>query len=73
MPTWAIFRGWIYGSHCSTPYIRIGSMSWANKVLRRVAEAVLSSMERSAKATLVAFRSMTVLRSVLESDRHRPR
>ena len=35
-------------------------MSWAKRVLRRVAEAVLSSMKRSAKAALVAFRSMAL-------------
>ena len=39
----------------------------------RVAEAVLSSMDQRAKAALVALRSMTLLRSALVSERHRPR
>ena len=72
-PAWATFRGWIYGNHCSKPYRRIGSISWSKSVLIRVAEAVLSSMDRRAKAALVALRSITLLRSALVSERHKPR
>ena len=48
-------------------------MSWANRVLIRVADAVLSSMDLRAKAALVALRSMTLLRSALVSERQRPK
>ena len=49
----------------------MGSISWAKRVLIRVAEAVLSSMDLRANAALVALRSMTLLRSALVSERQR--
>ena len=51
----------------------MSSISWAKRVLIRVADAVLSSMDLRAKAALVALRSMTLLRSALVSERQRPR
>ena len=72
-PDWRILRGWIYGSHCSAPYKRIGSISWEKSWFIVFAKAVLSSMDLRAYAALVALVIMTELRSTLELDRQRPR
>ena len=45
----------MYGSYCSTLYSRMGSISWENRLLIRVADAVLSNMAEKAKAALVAL------------------
>ena len=47
-PTWLTFLGWIYWSHCSTPYRRMGSINWENSLLMMVGDAELSSVADSA-------------------------
>ena len=61
---WFTFWGCMYGSHCSTPYRRIGSISCAYSLFMRVADAVLSRIDLRAKAAYVAFLVMIVLRSL---------
>ena len=63
----------MYGSHCSTPYRRIVSISCVYSLFIRVADAVISRMDLRTKAALVAFLVMIVLRSALVSERQRPR
>ena len=72
-PDWSTFWGCMYGSHCSTQYRRIGSISCAYSLLIRVADAVLSSIDLRANAAFVAFLIIMVFRSVLVSERQSPR
>ena len=67
-PDWSTFQG-----VCTVAIVQRRTISCAYSLLIRVAVAVLSSMDRRAKAAFVAFRIMTVFRSALVSERHRPR
>ena len=57
------------GSHCSTAYSRMGSMSCSYSLLTTLTDTVLSSMDRRAYEAREAFWSMTEFCSALLSER----